>query len=274
MSTILPAPLGPRTALALQFARIASQAGAVIMAIYASDFAMRVKADKSPVSEADEQAEAVIVAALRALDPATPILAEEMAAAEGVHDVGPRFFCVDPLDGTRQFASRNGEFTVNIALVENGVPTVGCVYAPVIGRMWIGGETAARADLAPGAAVEAAAFRTIQARHPRGGLTAFVSRSHLDAETIAYVACLDIAERVQIGSSLKFCRIAEGEADIYPRFGPTMEWDTAAAHAVLAAAGGSVVRPDGSPFLYGKAADGYRNGPFVALGARDCLPGG
>lgn len=269
------ARLAPRTALALHLAAIASRAGAVIMSVYASDFAMRVKADSSPVSEADERAEAVILAGLAALDPAIPVLAEERAAAEGVHDVGRRFFCVDPLDGTRQFASRDGEFTVNIALIEDGVPVVGCVYAPAFGRMWIGGDVAACADIAPGAAVAAASFRPIRTRRPPAdGLTAFVSRSHLDAETRAFVAGLRLAARVEIGSSLKFCRIAEGAADIYPRFGPTMEWDTAAAHAVLAAAGGAVLCPDGAPFLYGKAGAGYRNGPFIALGDRACLPAG
>jgi 3'(2'), 5'-bisphosphate nucleotidase len=177
---------------------------------------------------------------------------------------------VDPLDGTREFLGPSGEFTVNIALVESGRPVCGVVYAPALGRIWRGSLRggAAVASLPPGADPAAADWRPIRARpRPAADWTALASRSHLDAETQGFLAGLPIGEYRGIGSSLKFCLLAEGMADVYPRFGPTMEWDTAAGQAVLESAGGRVETPSGGDFTYGKAAHGFRNGAFVAWGA-------
>ncbi len=255
--------------LALAFAGLASTAGALVMAVYATDFTVRHKADTSPVSEADEAAEAYLVPELQRLLPGVPIVAEEAVARDGAPDVGAEFLLVDPLDGTKEFVSRNGEFTVNIALVRDGFPVAGCVYAPALATMYVGGETAARGRVEPGAAVSTpgspaglAPIRT--RRYPDEGLLAVASRSHSDADTVAFLERLGVAQTRSAGSSLKFALVAAGEADVYPRFGPTMEWDIAAGHAVLAAAGGQVRTPDGEPFGYGKPD--FRNGPFVAWG--------
>jgi 3'(2'), 5'-bisphosphate nucleotidase len=241
------------------------------MTIYAGEIAVETKANESPVTAADLAAEAVILADLARSLPAIPVISEEAAAAGGTGGAvaPPAFILVDPLDGTREFIKRNGEFTVNIALVEHGVPTVGAVYAPALSCLWLGSPgKAVRLMIAPGLALSAATGQSpLRCRaYPDAGLTAAVSRSHLDPATIAFLERIPLAARSEAGSSLKFCRIAEAGIDVYPRFGPTMEWDTAAGHAVLAAAGGQVLHPDGSPFLYGKAAAGYRNGSFVAWG--------
>ncbi len=269
----LPLPDAPldaaaRDRLAECFAGLCVEAGAVVMAVYRAGGEVRAKADRSPVTEADERAEALILARLAELLPGWPVLAEE-AASRGQWLAGcPRFILVDPLDGTREFVNRNGEFTVNIGLVVDGVPVAGAVYAPVLERLWSGGATARLRRIAPGATLGAAAEdRPLRTRPaPAAGWTALASRSHGDAETEALLARLPVSERRAVGSSLKFCVVAEGEADVYPRFGPTMEWDTAAADAVLRAAGGTVLKPDGSPFRYGKAEADYRNGAFVAWG--------
>ncbi len=239
---------------------IARAAGEVIMAIYATDFAVRGKSDASPVTEADERAEALIVQRLRALTPDIPIVAEEAVAAGQVPVVGQRFWLVDPLDGTKEFASRNGEFTVNIALVVGGVPVLGVVLAPAIGRLFAGA-----AGL--GAVAEQdGARRSIRCRSvPAEGLTVVSSRSHGDAAALdAFLAGRRVAASVNAGSSLKLCLVAAGEADLYPRFGRTMEWDIAAGHAVLLAAGGRVTTPQGAPLRYGKP--GFENPHFVAEG--------
>ena len=269
----LPSPTAPldadaRDRLAECFAALCVAAGAVVMAVYRAGGEARLKHDRSPVTEADERAEALILERLGRQLPGWPVLAEEAAArGEGLAACA-RFILVDPLDGTREFIGRNGEFTVNIGLVAEGVPVAGAVYAPALERLWSGGATARVRRVAPGGdlatAVEDRPLRTRQA--PAAGWTALASRSHGDAETEALLARLPIAERRAAGSSLKFCVVAEGEADVYPRFGPTMEWDTAAGEAVLRAAGGVVLRPDGQPFRYGKAEAQYRNGAFVAWG--------
>lgn len=253
------------TSLCPIVADAARAAGEAIMAVYSRDFDARQKEDSSPVTDADEAAEAVILAALRACDPATPVVAEESVARDGVPASaltaeGSRFWLVDPLDGTREFISRNGEFTVNIALVEDGAPVLGVVYLPAQDLLYAGipGLGAERT-----AAGRREAIRVRQA-DPKG-LDVLASRSHRDAETEAFLQRLHVRQLVAAGSSLKFCRVAEGAADLYPRFGPTMEWDTAAGHAVLAAAGGSVTLLDGAPFRYGKP--GFRNGGFLAYGA-------
>jgi 3'(2'), 5'-bisphosphate nucleotidase len=247
---------------------IAAEAGRRIVAIRARPHDVSAKADGSPLTEADLAAEAVIAAGLPAAAPGIPVVSEE-AEARSLPTPGAPFILVDPLDGTREFLGPSGEFTVNIALIEGGRPVAGVVYAPALGRIWRGarGLGAAVAALPADAATKSAAWTPIRVRpRPEAGLTAVASRSHLDPETSAFLAGLPVADRRSIGSSLKFCLVAEGEADVYPRFGPTMEWDTAAGQAVLEAAGGSVTSPDGAPFGYGKQDAGFRNGAFVAWG--------
>lgn len=249
--------LAPR--LAEQLVALAERAGAAIMDIYGGDIAVAEKADKSVVTAADTAAEAIILDGLARLCPDIPVVAEESVAAGRVPAFGRRFFLVDPLDGTREFVSRNGEFTVNIALVEDGTPTAGIVTLPALGiAYWTAGDGAAwRRDTA-------GVHRIACVPPPPEGFRVVASRSHRDAETEAYIAGLKVSELVSAGSSLKFCRLAEGAADLYPRFGRTMEWDVAAGHAVLAAAGGSVTTTDGRPFTYGKP--GWDNPPFIARG--------
>ncbi|TMW77148.1 3'(2'),5'-bisphosphate nucleotidase CysQ [Thauera sp. UPWRP] len=242
-------------------ARIVRDAGETIMAVYATDFAVRGKDDASPVTEADEKAEAVILAGLRALAPDVPVVAEEEVAAGRVPEVGERFWLVDPLDGTKEFISRNGEFTVNIALVVGGEPVLGVVYAPALGRMFLGARGV-------GAFVEDAdGRRSIACRAvPDEGLTVVASRSHGDAEALdRFLAGRKVAALKSAGSSLKLCLVAAGEADVYPRLGRTMEWDIAAGQAVLLAAGGMVVTvAGGEPLRYGKP--GFDNPHFAAWG--------
>lgn len=249
-----------RPALLDRLLPIVRDAGELIMTIYRSDFSVRGKADQSPVTEADERAEALILPALAALLPGTPIVAEEAVAAGKVPSVGERFWLVDPLDGTKEFISRNGEFTVNIALIENGRPTLGVVLAPALDRLFAGA-------VGHGAFIEDAnGRRPIAVRAvPEAGLTVVASRSHGDAAALdAFLAGRQVAELRGAGSSLKICLIAAGEADLYPRLGRTMEWDIAAGHAVLAAAGGQLTRIDGTPLRYGKPD--FANPHFVAAG--------
>jgi len=245
--------------------KIAERAGATILDVYDGRIAtnMRQKADSSPVTAADEAAEAIILAALRDLTPDIPVVAEEAAEAGKIPDVsGGCFWLVDPLDGTKEFLSRNGEFTVNIALIENGRPTAGIVHAPALKKTWtgIGPESACYVE---GDGTPA----PIRARPlPATGAVVVASRRHGDAAAMdRFLSGIKIGGRVEAGSSLKFCLIASGQADLYPRFGRTMEWDTAAGHAVLLAAGGCVERADTStPLIYGKA--GFENPYFVARG--------
>ena len=240
--------------------RIARAAGAVIMAVYATDFAVRGKDDQSPVTAADESAERLIVPALQALAPQIPVVAEEAVAAGEMPEVGRSFWLVDPLDGTKEFISRNGEFTVNIALVVDGVPVLGVVYAPALDRLFIG-RVGAGAWLEDAAGRRRIAVRSV----PEAGLTVVASRSHGDAAALdSFLAGRKLASLVNAGSSLKLCLVAAGEADLYPRLGRTMEWDIAAGHAVLAAAGGSVTDLAGAALRYGKP--GFDNPHFVAAG--------
>ncbi len=242
-------------------AQIARDAGQVIMAIYQTDFSSRGKADASPVTEADEKAEEMITAALRALTPDIPIVAEEAVSAGHIPQVGDRFWLVDPLDGTKEFINRNGEFTVNIALIEHGKPTLGVVLAPALGRLFAG-------QVGQGAYVEdAQGRRPIHCRAvPAEGLTVVASRSHGDAAALdQFLAGRKVAALANAGSSLKLCLVAAGEADLYPRLGRTMEWDIAAGHAVLAAAGGKVETLAGAELGYGKP--GFDNPHFVASAA-------
>lgn len=257
-----------RRQLADELTTTVRAAAEAIMAVYATDFAVRRKADQSPVTQADNQAEAIIIDHLARLAPDIPIIAEEAHAAGKRVQPGNRFFLVDPLDGTAEFINRRDEFTVNIALVEDGVPTLGLVFAPAKGRLF--------RSCGIGEAVEIGAdgeVRPIAARRPpASGPVAVASRSHRDAETEAYLAGLGVTEFISAGSSLKFCLLAAGEADIYPRFGPTCEWDTAAGHAVLLAAGGAMSTLDGGPFVYGKTATDFLNPGFLAWGAGPAAP--
>ena len=251
----------------LDLADIAYDAGRIILRHYAEEIVERKKADHSPVTAADEEAEKFILRRLNHLAPGVPVVAEESVAAGRVPKVAQRFFLVDPLDGTKEFINRNGEFTVNIAEIIDGKPVRGVVYAPAMDRMFFG-EAASGAfeiNAKPGGAPEYAEASRINVRPaPKDGLVAVASRSHRDKKTVEYLAHYPVKDFVTAGSSLKFCLVAAGEADIYPRHGTTMEWDTAAGHAVLAAAGGNVTTLDGAPFHYGKP--GFENPHFVARG--------
>jgi 3'(2'), 5'-bisphosphate nucleotidase len=254
----------------LALATLALTAGREIMAIYAKPIAARQKADLTPVTEADEAAEKIILAGLRKEDPATAVISEEAAAAGILPRTGERFYLVDPLDGTKEFLSHNGEFTVNIALIDKGSPIAGIVLAPALGRIFCGesGAGAFEALVEAEADIATLTWRPLKARKPGAdGPIVVASRSHRDERTEAYLKCLKFKKIVSAGSSLKFCLLASGEADLYPRFGRTMEWDTAAGHAVLAAAGGFVDLETGEPLTYGKADRGYDNPAFIARGA-------
>jgi 3'(2'), 5'-bisphosphate nucleotidase len=244
--------------------RLAVEAGALILEVYGrTEMEAREKADLSPVTEADDAADAHISAGLRAAFPDLPLVTEEQAAthAQSVST----FLIVDPLDGTKEFVQRRGDFTVNIALVENGVPTLGVVYAPAQGRMFYtdasGRSVEETGALRPDAVGET---RPIGVSMPDNrGLRIVASKSHRDAATDAYIAQYAAADIKSAGSSLKFCLVATGEADLYPRLGRTMEWDTAAGQAVLTGAGGEVVRfDDHTPLRYGKP--GFENPFFIA----------
>lgn len=237
-----------RSVLLDTVAAIAREAGALIMDIYQCDFEVRGKSDASPVTEADEKAEKLILKALQGLALHAPVVSEEAAAAGYIPDVGERFWLVDPLDGTKEFIQRNGEFTVNIALIENGAPVLGVVYAPALRRLYAGAV-----DL--GSWVEEAGERSpIACRHiPADGVDVVASRSHGDALALEqFLNGRSVRSLKNAGSSLKICLVAAGEADVYPRLGRTMEWDIAAGHAVLAAAGGQLHHLDGQVMAYGK----------------------
>ena len=250
--------------LVTEMRRLALEAGDRIMEIYeADDFDVKVKPDASPVTEADEAADAIISAGLRAAFPDVALVTEEQAASHG--QSVDTFLIVDPLDGTKEFINRRGDFTVNIAFVENGTPTRGVVYAPAKGRMFY--------TLADGTAVEEdgpfdkaapGLQRAINVTRPdNDALMVVASKSHRDQATDDYIGQYAVKDMTSAGSSLKFCLVATGEADLYPRVGRTMEWDTAAGHAVLSGAGGHVVRfDDHTPLSYGK--DGFANPFFIA----------
>jgi 3'(2'),5'-bisphosphate nucleotidase len=269
-------PSLPSSDLRLRDLVEAALAGArAVMAVYASDFKVERKADQSPVSEADHRAEEAILARLSATMPGIPVIAEEAVAGGTVPTIGRQFLLVDPLDGTKEFISRNGEFTVNIGLVEDGVPLLGVVLAPALDLAYAGGPDGAwkgRTGAALGSVEGWAAIRTRAAGpHP----VAVASRSHSNEATEAALARARCEERRSIGSSLKFCLVAEAQADFYPRLGPTMEWDTAAGDAVLRAAGGAVVTHDGAAHPYGKlGVPGMRefeNPYFLAAGDPELL---
>ena len=259
-------PLPEADALAERFAAIALAAAGPVMEVYARGAHPRVKSDRSPVTDADERAEAVILEALARELAGVPVVSEEAVAREGAPTVGEDFVLVDPLDGTREFLARNGEFTVNIALVRAGAPVCGVIFAPAMRRLWLAGARAFAVDCAAGGMLPArAVWRGIVTRAPDLSPVALVSRSHPDERTRAFLDDLGVGERRAHGSSLKFGLIAEGEADVYPRFGPTMAWDIAAGDAIVRAAGGIVLDEAGKPMRYGPG-NGFRNGGFVAWG--------
>lgn len=251
-----------------KFVELALRAGEVILEVYAADFTVASKADASPVTEADTRAEEVILAGLRQIAPSIPVVAEEEAAAGRVPKVANEFFLVDPLDGTREFLARNGEFTVNIALVRHGVPVAGVVYAPALGVLYGGDAKGAfKARVVDG---ELQPKEPITVRPAPAALIAVGSRSHGSSETADWLTRYPSVSFVSAGSSLKFCLVAEGVADVYPRLGRTMEWDTAAGDAVLRAAGGLVTTVEGAPLPYGKCVQAhdtaYANPHFIAYG--------
>jgi 3'(2'), 5'-bisphosphate nucleotidase len=248
-------------------------AGRLQMQYFQSDVAIQTKADTTPVTVADQESERLILSALTRLAPNVPTVAEEAMAAGNTPQPSDVFFLVDPLDGTREFISGRGEFTVNIALIENTRPVFGVVYAPVTHDLFVtvGPNSVMRARVAPDSAAQSLAElapHAINVRKPDlQNLTAMVSRSHLTPATEAYLARYTIADTRSAGSSLKFCLLAAGEADVYPRAGITSEWDTAAGQAIVEAAGGCVTTFDGAPLRYGKADVKYRNPDYVAWGA-------
>jgi 3'(2'), 5'-bisphosphate nucleotidase len=253
---------------------VAQSAGAAIMRHYQAGVATEYKDNLSPVTAADRDAEAIILEALGKILPGVPVVAEEEASAGRIPSTGSEFLLVDPLDGTREFINKRDEFTVNIALIQNKRPMFGLVYAPATHELYVttGSDRCVSACLHPDPKVTSAVgleLTPIQARPvDMNGLVVLASRSHLDDETRAFIDRHKVTEMRNAGSSLKFCVIARGDADLYPRFGPTMEWDTAAAHAVLAAAGGTVTMLDGAPFLYGKTQTAFLNPGFLAWGRR------
>ncbi|MDQ6434149.1 3'(2'),5'-bisphosphate nucleotidase CysQ [Mesorhizobium sp. LHD-90] len=257
-------PVTPKTLIEIGLA-----AGREIMAVYADvTFGHRHKGDGSPVTEADHRAEAVILQALAAEAGDMPVVAEEEMSAGRMPAIEDRFFLVDPLDGTREFINRNGEFTVNIALIEKGFPAAGMIFAPALGQVFVAaGGMAWRAQVNHGVAEE---LKPIRTRPAPARIAATGSRSNCTDETFQWLKRFEVEEFTSRGSSLKFCQIACGEADIYPRFGRTMEWDTAAGDAILRAAGGITTTIGGIPLSYGNhnvsGGDDFANPSFVAFG--------
>jgi 3'(2'), 5'-bisphosphate nucleotidase len=245
-----------------ELTRIAAHAAATILD-FATAAGVRRKADGSPVTAADEAAEAAICDGLERLAPAVPVISEERATREKPKPIaGGSYFLVDPLDGTREFIAGRDEYTINIALMTDGAPLLGIIGAPALGIFWRG-VVGRGAERIRGAGSDSATPIHTRPR-PKGDAVVMVSRSHLEARTRSYVDGLPGAKLVQSGSSIKFCRVAEGAADLYPRLAPTHDWDIAAGHAILKAAGGSVTAPDGTPLVYG--SNGLLIPAFLACG--------
>ena len=246
---------------------LVAEAGHDILRITAADFTTRRKADDSPVTDADEAAEAIITRGLEELLPGVPVIAEE-AAARGMPSLpASAYWLVDPIDGTREMLAGHDEFTVNVALVEDHKPVLGVIYAPKRGVLYAGaGSTAWRASMAAGTRVERLETTPIHVRPRPPQLVALVSRSHFDAASESFLFRMPVTEKLLVGSSLKFALLAEGTADIYARIARINEWDIAAGHALLVAAGGSVTAPDGGVLAYGKNERGFLVDGFVAWG--------
>ena len=246
----------------VELAEICEAAADLILPLWRAGLTVDRKADESPVTEADRRGEALILKALAERFPEVPVISEEDASEFGTPDsIGPRFFLVDPLDGTKAFIRGDANFTVNIALVQDGRPVAGAVTAPATGETWHTRGNAAFKRL------KGQSAQPVKVRPwPTGEAVALVSHTMKEETLQALAEKYGFDRREPMDSSIKFCRIAEGAADIYPRHGPTMEWDIAAGHAILEAAGGRVLTLEGQPFIYGKAAEGFRNGWFVARG--------
>ncbi|WP_231923273.1 3'(2'),5'-bisphosphate nucleotidase CysQ [Sphingobium cloacae] len=262
----------PISRIAAPLVAAAIEAGQAIMTIYDAGFSVEIKSDNSPVTQADAAGEKIILAALAQVAGDIPVIAEEEVAAGRIPRTDGTFFLVDPLDGTREFVQRRGDFTVNIALVEDRQPVFGIVYAPAKGRIFVGdvrGNAAWSAPVSREGAIGRRAPIHVRDR-PRDGLSVVASQSHNTPETDAYLDQFDVAERLSFGSSLKICVVAAGEADLYPRLAPTCEWDIGAGDAILRAAGGKLLAPDGAPMRYGK--DRFFNPGFVAAGDIDPPP--
>jgi 3'(2'), 5'-bisphosphate nucleotidase len=249
-------------ALVAELTALVASAAAAIRAIAPAALATRLKADRSPITAADEAADAVIAQGLARLLPGIPVVSEESRARPVA--LGETFALVDPLDGTKEFVAGLGEYTVNLAIVTGGEPIAGFIAAPALGLLYrgIAGRGAERLALDPAAAPVAIRVRAV----PAGGRVAAVSRSHLDAATGGFLDRVGVASRISCGSALKFCRIAEGAADVYPRLSPTSEWDIAAGHAIVTAAGGVMTTPTGAPLRYGGAQQDFKIPGFVAWG--------
>jgi len=252
--------------IGLVLAQIVEEASALILPLWRTGLSVTTKSDESPVTEADHRGEALILQRLAERFPGVPVISEEDASQFGTPEaIGPRFFLVDPVDGTKAFVRGDPNFTVNIGLIENGTPTAGAVAAPATGEIWFTSAAGAMKRKVGETTVQPVRVRP----WPPGQAVALVSHT-MKAEAVQALAKRYGFDRPQaMDSSIKFCRIAEGAADIYPRHGPTMEWDIAAGHAVLTAAGGRVTTPEGAPFTYAKASEGFRNGWFVARGGGD-----
>jgi len=251
---------GDLSTLMVRAALVASE---VICDIYRQPFTATDKSDGSPVTEADRKAEAVILEVLSAAG--LPVLAEESAADGRIPVLGERYFVVDPLDGTKEFIKRNGEFTVNIALVEHGRPVLGVIVAPATGQGFVGRRASAEAFTVSG--LDIGNQRPIRVRTD-GPVSVVASRSHGHEALAALCGAMQVTDDLSVGSSLKFCLLAEGRAQLYPRFTPTCEWDTAAGQAVLEGAGGVVLTLDGAPLGYGKIADDFLNPFFIAASSK------
>jgi len=258
--------------LAQPLVAAAHRAGGLIMDHYRNGCDVQQKADDSPVTAADLASEGVILAALAELEPGIPVISEEAAAAGNLPETDDLFFLVDPLDGTKEFIAGRTEFTINIGLIRDHEPCFGLIYAPATDELYFtrSEREAVAATLScsgPLPEWPAMAFAPMRTRiPPEDGLVAAISRSHLDDATTSFLVDHKVASTLTSGSSLKFCVLAAGKADVYPRLGRTMEWDTAAGDAILRAAGGVVLTETGKPFAYGKREDGYANPGFVAWG--------
>jgi 3'(2'), 5'-bisphosphate nucleotidase len=258
-----------RTRILAGMIEAAAEAGTKVREMAATGVVARSKADASPVTDADEAAEAIIERHLEALLPGVPMIGEEAVAGGSNKKPGSTFFLVDPIDGTREFIAKRAEYTVNIGLLIEGTPALGVIYAPALGELYAGGANGAvRLALSPGAKPQDVSHDPIRVRMPGKNLAAVVSHSHLDSATQGWLRKHAIGETVKAGSSIKFCRVAEGKADVYPRLAPVSEWDIAAGHAILMAAGGSVRAPDGTPLHYGKKQDRYEVTSFIASGGK------
>jgi 3'(2'), 5'-bisphosphate nucleotidase len=247
-------------------------AGRVQMAHFGTDVSVAIKRDQSPVTAADHESEEIILEALARTAPGVAVVAEEEVTAGRIPDIAGPFFLVDPLDGTKGFIKGRREFTVNIGLIEERRPVFGIIYAPALADLYVttGPHSAAMAHIEPDADARSLAdgdFRPIRTRVPDpNAISALTSQSHLNTATTQFLEGYKVIERRAVASSLKFCLLAQGDADLYPRVGPTCEWDTAAGHAILAAAGGVVTRIDGKPLLYGNVERRFENPDFVAWG--------